>query len=239
MSRRSSNIAKALKRREVITGIAQAAVEWMSEHIDENKGRGENGGEVRHKPLKPLFGKKWVGGKKPSETFTYETGGLELANGSFSTTSFKRFIRTSRRGRRNARGEITRRARHLVLVPGYRNGGQPLRDTGKLYGSLNARARASGTSINITMKGRKYGLYQDRGFTTKGPNYIPLTKRGKRGHGTGRNPSAEGLSRGKDYFMARKGVTVPARPFILPTRADLRTLGVTIYLGLKAVLKGN
>ena len=39
--------------------------------------------------------------------------------------------------------------------------------------------------------------------------------------------------------MAWKGVTVPARPFILPTRDDLRTLGVSIYLGLKILLKGK
>jgi len=235
----SRRVKAALRNRAVTTGIAQVAVEWMSTHIEDNYGRGPSGQAVPHKPLKPLFGKKWVGGKKPTQSFTYETGGVQLPGGGWSTTTFKRFIRTSRRGRRNAAGKIVRTARHLVLVPGYRNGGQPLRDTGKLFGSLNAKGASAADKIVLTMRGRKYGLYQDKGFTTSGPNYIPLTLKGKRKHGTGNNPRREGLSPGRDYFMARRGVTVPARPFILPTREDLRTLGTTIYLGLKSILKGT
>lgn len=121
----------------------------------------------------------------------------------------------------------------------YRAGGQPLRNTGKLQRSLSATGTSSGNNLRLTLRGMRYGLYQDRGFKTKGPNYIPLTRKGARQHGTGNNPNAEGLKRGKDFLMAWKGVTVPSRPFILPTREDLRSFGKSVYLGLKAVLKGS
>jgi hypothetical protein len=53
------------------------------------------------------------------------------------------------------------------------------------------------------------------------------------------NPIKEGLVRGKDFSMAWRGVTVPSRPFILPTRDDLQRMGKDIYLGLKSILKGK
>jgi len=122
---------------------------------------------------------------------------------------------------------------------GYRRGGHPLRNTGALARSLAANARISGAVIQIEMRGLHYGAYHDRGFKTKGPNFIPLTRRAVSGHSTGANPRHEGLIEGGDYLMAWRGVTVPARPFILPTNDDLTVLGKSIYLGLKAVLKGT
>jgi hypothetical protein len=34
-------------------------------------------------------------------------------------------------------------------------------------------------------------------------------------------------------------VTVPARPFILPTSDDLKMMGRSIYMSLKVLLKGK
>lgn len=127
----------------------------------------------------------------------------------------------------------------LKVANSYRNGGQPLRNTGKLQRSLSATGKSNGNNVRLTLRGLRYGLYQDRGFKTKGPNFIPMTLKGARQHGTGNDPNTEGLTKGEDYLMAWRGVTVPSRPFILPTRDDLRTFGKSVYLGLKAVLKGS
>jgi phage gpG-like protein len=132
---------------------------------------------------------------------------------------------------------------YQVVQSSYRTGGQPLRDTGDLYRSLGAGASATPSQIKLAMQGNKYGLYHDRGFTTVGPiHYVPLTRKGARGHATGANPNAEGLVRGKDYMTIGskkkpKGVTVPARPFILPLREDVLDLGRSIYLGLRSILR--
>lgn len=135
--------------------------------------------------------------------------------------------------------QVGKRTEYLVRVPSYRNGGHPLRDTGILYGSLGAQGAATSTGLRVTLRGPKYGLYQDRGFSTKGVNYIPLTLAAKRGHGTGNNPGAEGFSLGKDYLLARRGVRVPSRPFLLPTREEMIGVGKSIYLGLRSILKRN
>jgi hypothetical protein len=109
-----------------------------------------------------------------------------------------------------------------------------------MYGALNAvGSRAGRNKLRVTLRGPMYALYQDRGFSTSGPNYIPLTFKGKRKHGTGNNPNNEGLIRGKDYTMAWNGVTVPARPFLLPTRTEMRGIGKSIYMSLKSILKGR
>lgn len=209
-------VRKALKDPKVITGIAQVATAWMEEHIQRNEGRGAGGATVAHKPLKKLTGRFWTGSRPRNAT-----------------------VIASRKVTKIVNGKAVTRTMYQVEQVGYRHGGQPLRDTGKLAGSLSASGTAQGNSIRIAMSGRRYGLYQDRGFRTKGPNYIPLTRKGARQHGTGNNPNNEGLTRGKDYMMRWRGVTVPARPFILPTRADMIVLGRSIYLGLKNLLKGT
>jgi len=216
MSKWSERVKRALRDRQVLDGIAQVATAWMEEHINENYGRGAGGDPEPHKPLKTVTGAFWAD-RRPRNGTVIQT---------------RRLVRM-------VDGKARRRTQYLVQTVGYRAGGQPLRDTGKLAGSLSATGSQVGGKIVLTMRGRRYGLYQDRGFKTKGPNYIPLTLKGKRGHGTGQNPNREGLTRGKDFTMAWKGVTVPARPFILPTREDLKTLGVSIYLGLKSILKGK
>jgi len=212
----SQQVREALRNPSVLAGVAQVATAWMEEHIANNEGRGKSGNAVRHKPLKKMKAEYW--------TFNKPKGARAKSHIKVGVI---------------VNGKTRQRKFYLVERKGFRTGGQPLRDTGKLAASLGARAEANGTNIRLTMQGRKYGLYQDRGFTTKGPNYIPLTMRGRRGHGTGNNPNREGLEYGNDYIMAWGGVTVPARPFILPTREDLRVFGTSIYLGLKAVLKGT
>jgi hypothetical protein len=239
VSKWSRKVAAALRKPEVRAGIAQLFAANMRKHIDENYGRGDNGEPVAHKPLKPLFGKKWVGGKKPTESFVYETGGLMLPNGAWSTTKFDRLVQSLRRRRRTKSGKMVKTTRHEVLVPSYRNGGQPLRNTGQMYRSLKAKGERTSTGFSVALTGLKHALYQDKGFKTSGPNYIPLTRKGARNHATGANPATEGLKRGRDWLKAKSGVTVPSRPFLMPTNDEMRDIGVNISMTLKFILKGN
>lgn len=221
MSRWSEQVKRSLKNPRILRGIGALAGAWMEEHIDKNYGRGKGGATVTHAPLKTVRS-RWWSNSRPR-------GGSALA---------------VRRTVVDKDGKARTRTVYLIEQTSYRAGGQPLVDTGKLIGSLGATASSTGNKIQLTMHGRKYGLYQDRGFSTKGPNYIPLTMKGRRQHATGRNPNEEGLTRGRDYIVTGsrnrpRGVTVPARPFILPTRDDLRRLGKDIYLGLRSILKGK
>jgi phage gpG-like protein len=106
-------------------------------------------------------------------------------------------------------------------IPGhYRSGGNPLQgeSTGGLMSSLKARVTTSANKITMRLTdGVGYGVYHQKGFKTKGPNYIPITSRGKKRHQKGNDPTKEGLVKGKDYFIAWNGVTVPQRKiFNLP-----------------------
>jgi len=121
---------------------------------------------------------------------------------------------------------------------GYRNGGKPLRDTGWLMNSQGADGSVQGESIVLTLKGAHYGAYQNAGFTTKGPNFIPLTRKAARAGSAGAAGAAGGF-RGRDFIIARRGVTVPARNFIEPTSADFHAFGRNIYTGLRLALKGR
>jgi len=98
----------------------------------------------------------------------------------------------------------------------FRAGGQALQDTGRLAASFFLfESRVSRKELISTIaSSAPYASAQQEGFKTKGPNYIPLTLKGRRMHRTGANPRQEGLVPGKDYVMAWKGVTVPARPMI-------------------------
>jgi phage gpG-like protein len=220
----SRRVAAALRNTRIRQGIAQLAVAWMENHINENRGQPRQGAlgasgagpdGVAHRPLKPLFGRKWVrsrpkGGFTRSRTVTYTTPG----------------------------GKVKQRTEYMIETPGYRNGGQPLRDTGRLANSVNARGDRQTNGIRLVLRGLKYGLFQDMGFQTAGPNYIPLTKKGAR-YDSGKKARAAGMVPGQDFTGRKKGVTVPARPFLLPTRNDRRDIGVSIKLGLESILKGK
>ena len=224
MSTWSRRVAAALRNTRIRQGIAQLAVAWMENHINENRGQPRQGAlgasgagpdGVAHRPLKPLFGRKWVrsmpkGGFTRSRTVTYTTPG----------------------------GKVKQRTEYMIETPGYRNGGQPLRDTGRLANSVNARGDRQTNGIRLVLRGLKYGLFQDMGFQTAGPNYIPLTKKGAR-YDSGKKARAAGMVPGQDFTGRKKGVTVPARPFLLPTRNDRRDIGVSIKLGLESILKGK
>ena len=217
-------MAAALRNTRIRQGIAQLAVAWMENHINENRGQPRQGAigaagagpdGVAHRPLKPLFGRKWVrsrpkGGFTRSRTVTYTTPS----------------------------GKVKQRTEYMIETPGYRNGGQPLRDTGRLANSVNARGDRQSNGIRLVLRGLKYGLFQDMGFQTAGPNYIPLTKKGAR-YDSGKKARAAGMVPGQDFTGRKKGVTVPARPFLLPTRNDRRDIGVSIKLGLESILKGK
>lgn len=215
MSGWNERIKDALRSAQVQKGVAQVFVGVMRDHIDENYGRGAHGGREAHKPLKPLFGREWKRKAKLGQEVVF----------------------TRQRGKRKKRTE------YLIAVPSYRNGGQPLRDTGKMYRAMNALSDATQDGLRVTLRGPMHALYQDRGFSTKGPNFIPLTKKGTR-HKKGNKPASEGLKSGRDYFVTGskkrpRGVTVPARPFLLPTRDDMGMIGRSIFLGLRSALKGT
>ncbi len=133
--------------------------------------------------------------------------------------------------------KVGTRTEYRIRVDGYRNGGHPLRDTGQMYREMNAGGVATSAGMRITLRGPRHALYQDRGFSTKRTNFIPLTLAAKRGHGTGNDPRAEGFAEGRDYLLARRGVTVPSRPFLLPTRKEMTEIGKSIFLGLRSILK--
>lgn len=117
-----------------------------------------------------------------------------------------------------------------------RFGGQPLRDTGSLLNSITAKGEPSGNrGIRINVIGRPYGQWHNEGFSTRGPNYIPLTMKGKRGYSP-ENLRSGDLVRGVDYIIMRHGVTVHARPFIVPRSRDLYRIGETMFRGLASLL---
>ena len=216
MSKRTRMVAAALRRSEVLEGIAQLFVDNMRKHIDEGWGRGQGGTKEDHAPLKPLFGQAWRK-SKPKDGYV----------------GTRKVSYTDKNGKKRKRTE------YKIEIAGYRNGGHALRNTGDMYRRLNAKGARSGNGAAIVLRGPKYALFQDRGFTTSGPNYIPLSRKGTRKHATGANPATEGLMRGRDYFIAKRGVTVPSRPFLLPTSIELHTISTSIFLTLKSILKGK
>lgn len=96
----------------------------------------------------------------------------------------------------------------LFVKPSPFNNLPLLKRTRALYKSITARVRKTGSGWQIVISGEEYGIYQDRGFSTSGPNFVPLTPQGMKRKG----------KRGKDFFIAKNGVTVPSRAFLEPTR---------------------
>lgn len=229
MSRRSAKVARALREAPVREGMAKVIQAAAQRHIAESEGR-----KGPFKELKRLHG-----------------------------LYVKRTLNSKKLGERQM----------MAMQAGFRNGGVPLRNTGRGMNSLRGKCLLDGKNLRIRIRGERYMAYHEHGFTTRGPNFIPLTKKGARlgskaaaikakhrrdGEDAGDEPlhrivdlamglgarveTAEIYDRlvyGKDYIMAWRGVTVPARPFMAPTRPDLRTFGRTTAAALKVVLKGR
>jgi phage gpG-like protein len=221
----AKRVALAMMDPRVMNGIAQAVASIAKQHIAQGFGRGSDGGSSTLEPLKDITTEYWTT-RKP------KTGIL----GTRQVTQMRQ--RKSKDGRITVKP--TKVTEYLVRGSSYRSGGQPLRDTGNLLRSLGARVRRIGPNrMEVILTGPQYGIFHELGFTTSGPNYIPLTRKGARQHSTGNDPRKEGLVPGKDYMMAWGGVTVPARPFLVPTAKEWGDVGRTIRLGLAKVLKGK
>ena len=220
-------ISKALANESVRNGIAAAISAYAKQHIAQSQGRGPNGETVALAALKPMSGEFWTT-KKPREG--------EIA--SATRQVLKAVSRKKKDGSVVVKNVMV--TEYKMSGQSYRNGGQPLRDTGNLLRSIGAKAQQTGPArLSVTMSGAIYGIYHEKGFSTDGPNFIPLTRKGKRTHATGANPNTENLSQGKDYVMAWGGVDVPARPFLVPTSVEFSAIGKTIRIGLAKILKGK
>lgn len=222
----NSRVAKALGDPSILNGIARGVVKCAVRHIATSQGRGAAGFATALQPLKALNVEYWTRTKPRQGPIL---GSREV---------------TVMRQKRTKDGRVvvkpTKVTEYLVKGQSYRAGGQPLRDTGNLIRNIGARATRIGpTKIEVVLTGPIYGIYHERGFSTPGPNYIPMSKKGKREHATGNDPAKEGLQFGKDYIIAKQGVTVPARPFLVPTSKEWSDIGRTIRLGLARVLKGR
>jgi phage gpG-like protein len=210
----ANKVAQALKRPEVLNGVALAVSTYAQDHIDNSAGRGPSGAPQAFVPLSTKGGVYWTA-TKPKES-------------SLILATRQRTINVPGAKRKKTR-VITE---YKVRSVSYRAGEQPLRDTGRLMASLagTAAVKDKGT-VRVTLRGEAYGAYHEHGFRTSGPNFIPLTLKGRR--------KEAGLQYGKDFTVAKKGVTVPARPFLVPTDDELREIAVTIKMSLAIILKGR
>ena len=221
----AKRVAKALLDPAVQNGIATLVARYSKEHIAKSEGRGENGDAAEFEPLKAVKGQYWTT-RKPKD------------GAGIKGTRQRTVTKTVKRGGKSV--SVKRKVTEYLLEgESYRAGGKPLRDTGQMMREMGAKSLTVGKNIQITMYGPLHAIFHEVGFETSGPNFIPLTKKGKRSHATGQNPAKEGLAQGKDYIMAWGGVTVPKRPFMVPTNDEWVEIGKSIRMGLNRILKGR
>lgn len=93
---------------------------------------------------------------------------------------------------------------------------KPLVSTGMLAASFSvAEPIVNGKTVTVQQSSSSaVANMHQHGIHTDGPNYIPITRKGKLLHQNGANPKDEGLVAGVDYIIAWNGVDVPARPMI-------------------------
>jgi hypothetical protein len=117
--------------------------------------------------------------------------------------------------------------RGYVVKYHYRAGGTPLYDTGNLYRSLIGKTENTTRGLKLTLEGSMIALLQHSGFKTSGPNFIPFTQGALR-----RDKAA---LKNREFVIARKGVTVPARPiFAMPSSAKKELVrNIAIALGAR------
>jgi phage gpG-like protein len=219
-------VAKALRDPAVVNGIATLVGRYAKQHIATSRGRDESGGETALQPLAAVKGEYWTTSKPKNSAAIKATRTVVVVR-----------QRKMKNGKTVAKPTTV--TEYLVTSESYRAGGKPLRDTGQMMREMNAKGQAGGNGVSIILYGPLHAIFHELGFETSGPNYIPLTRKGKRSHATGNNPTKEGLVRGKDFVMAWQGVTVPKRPFMIPTNDEWGEIGKSIRLGLARILKGR
>jgi hypothetical protein len=225
MGKWGKKVAAALLDPSVQNGIAVLVARYSKEHIANSAGRGATGQEAALKPLKSIRGEYWTI-KKPKDMT------------SVKQTRKKTVIELTKQGDTTVAKEV-QVTEYLLESVSYREGGKPLLDTGQMLRDMGANSHTRGKDIQITIRGPLHAIFHESGFKTKGPNFIPLTRNAKRKHATGNNPAKEGLLQGKDYIMAWRGVTVPKRPFMVPTNNEWVEIGKSIRMGLARILKGR
>lgn len=221
----AKKVAAAIRKPEVQNGIATLVARYSKEHIANSEGRGDGGNATDFAPLKAVKGQYWTT-KRPK-------GGTGV-----KATRERVVSKPVKRGGKTVTVK-QKVVEYLVEGESYRAGGKPLRDTGQMMREMGAKASLRGKGIEITMYGPLHAIFHELGFKTSGPNFIPLTKKGKRSHATGNNPENKGLVRGKDFIMAWNGVEVPKRPFMVPTNDEWVEIGKSIRMGLARILKGR
>lgn len=115
----------------------------------------------------------------------------------------------------------------------YRKGGDPLTDNGNLINSITFTMQSKRNGVRILVGSPlPYARYQHYGFSTSGPNYIPLTLQARR-KPKGADPKVFGLKPGVDYIMAWKGVTVPSRPILRFSKGNIQEIRETLAISLE------
>ena len=221
----SKQVRKALSDPSVANGIAMLVARYAKEHIARSYGRGPTGNRAPLQPLAAVKGEFWTRSKPKG------------------ITPKATRQRTEIRQRKGRDGKMTTQAvkvtEYLVEGESYRTGGKPLRDTGYMMSQMGARCAAGGRGLSIMVIGPLHAIFHEKGFETSGPNYIPLTLKGRRSHAKKGKPKQEGLKQGKDFIMAWNGVKVPSRPFMVPTNDEWVEIGKSIRMGLARILKGR
>lgn len=134
--------------------------------------------------------------------------------------------------------KTVRRPRPGDVYYSYRRGGKPLLDTRQGYAAVSTTAEGKLPELTVRVRAPAYMVYQHAGFTTKGPNFMPVSLLAKRIHQKGRNPRAEGLFKGKDFWIFRNGVTIPPRPFAKLGPKYMQRVAKTIARSMRANSNG-
>lgn len=147
-------------------------------------------------------------------------------------TAYQKALKRYEKNKTNANANKLRIAKEQMDTrnTSYRRGGKPELDTGALRASIDYRTTPMENGYRVSVGSPlPYAKWQNDGFSTKGPNYIPLTMAGAK-KPLGVDPESLGLVRGYDYVMAWNGVTVPARPFIRITPKNINEIKETFGL---------
>lgn len=128
---------------------------------------------------------------------------------------------------------------------GYRAGGTPLIDTGRLRNGLQGHSEPIRGGVRLRLASDvPYAKKHQEGFVNKGPNFIPLTKKASRYKFEGMgfkmmrvSAINAGLKEGKknDFIILKRDAVVPARPIFNMAPENTRELSnlVASQIGAK------